>query len=63
MDIASAFEEVLARPGMTELRGSMSGGEALAQCLGLTLGYPVRAREALVEGAASLGARHETSEA
>lgn len=40
---------------ITISRGSMSGGEALAQCLASNLGYPVLGREVLVEAAARLG--------
>lgn len=40
---------------VTISRGSMSGGEALAQCLAAKLGYPVLGREVLVEAAARLG--------
>lgn len=40
---------------VTISRGSMSGGEALAQCLASKLGYPVLGREVLVEAAARLG--------
>lgn len=44
---------------VTISRGSMSGGEALAQCLGAALGYPVLGREVLVEAAARLGVSEE----
>jgi cytidylate kinase len=44
---------------ITISRGSMSGGKALAQCLGTSLGYPVLAREVLVEAAAKLGVPEE----
>ncbi len=44
---------------ITISRGSMSGGEALANCLGATLGYPVLAREVLIEAAARLGVSEE----
>jgi cytidylate kinase len=44
---------------ITISRGSMSGGEAFAKCLGTTLGYPVLAREVLVEAAARLGVPEE----
>lgn len=40
---------------VTISRGSMSGGEALANCLAAHLGYPVLGREVLVEAAARLG--------
>lgn len=40
---------------VTISRGSMSGGEALANCLASRLGYPVLGREVLVEAAARLG--------
>lgn len=40
---------------VTISRGSMSGGETFARCLGTTLDYPVLAREVLVEAAARLG--------
>ncbi len=40
---------------VTISRGSMSGGEELARCLGARLHYPVLAREVLVEAAATLG--------
>lgn len=40
---------------VTISRGSMSGGAAFARCLGTSLGYPVLAREVLVEAAARLG--------
>lgn len=40
---------------VTISRGSMSGGEALAQCLANNLGYPVLGREVLVEAATRLG--------
>ena len=44
---------------ITISRGSMSGGEAFANCLATTLGYPVLAREVLVEAAARLGVPEE----
>lgn len=44
---------------ITISRGSMSGGAALARCLGTFLGYPVLAREVLVEAAAKLGVPEE----
>lgn len=44
---------------ITISRGSMSGGEALARCLSRALGYPVLAREVLVEAAARLGMPEE----
>lgn len=44
---------------VTISRGSMSGGEALARCLGASLGYPVLAREVLVEAAEKLGVSEE----
>ncbi len=44
---------------ITISRGSMSGGESLARCLGRALGYPVLAREVLVEAAARLGVPEE----
>lgn len=40
---------------VTISRGSMSGGAAFARCLGTSLGYPVLARELLVEAATRLG--------
>ena len=40
---------------VTISRGSMSGGEALANCLAARLGYPILGREVLVEAAARLG--------
>ena len=40
---------------ITISRGSMSGGEAFANCLASRLGYPVLGREVLVEAAARLG--------
>lgn len=45
---------------ITISRGSMSGGEALAQCLAKTLNYPILGREILVEAAAKLGVKEET---
>jgi len=45
---------------ITISRGSMSGGEALAQCLAAELGYPCVARDILVEAAAKLGVSEET---
>jgi len=45
---------------ITISRGSMSGGEALAECLHQRLGYPVLGREVLVEAAAKLGVPEET---
>ncbi len=45
---------------ITISRGSMSGGEALAQCLAKELGYPCVGREILVEAAAKLGVSEET---
>ncbi len=44
---------------VTISRGSMSGGAAFAHCLGASLGYPVLAREVLVEAAARLGVPEE----
>lgn len=44
---------------VTISRGSMSGGEALANCLAAHLGYPVLGREVLVEAAAKLGVPDE----
>jgi cytidylate kinase len=44
---------------VTISRGSMSGGEALAQCLAATLGCPILGREVLVEAAAKLGVPEE----
>ncbi|HUZ45685.1 MAG TPA: cytidylate kinase-like family protein [Terriglobia bacterium] len=44
---------------VTISRGSMSGGEAFANCLASTLGYPVLGREVLVEAAARLGVPEE----
>ena len=40
---------------VTISRGSMSGGEAFANCLASRLGYPVIGREVLVEAASRLG--------
>jgi cytidylate kinase len=40
---------------ITIQRGTKSGGEALAKCLGEKLGYPVLGREVLQETAAQLG--------
>lgn len=40
-------------------RGSMSGGRAVAECLGRRLGYPTLAREILRRAAAKLGASEE----
>jgi cytidylate kinase len=45
---------------ITISRGSMSGGEALAECLHQRLGYPLLGREVLVEAAAKLGVPEET---
>ncbi len=36
-------------------RGSKSGGQAMAECLGTRLGYPVLGREVVQEAAAGLG--------
>ncbi len=44
---------------VTISRGSMSGGEALANCLAAKLGYPILGREVLVEAAARLGVPEE----
>jgi len=44
---------------ITISRGSMSGGAALAHCLGGALGYPVLAREVLIDAAARLGVPEE----
>lgn len=44
---------------ITISRGSMSGGEAFAECLAATLGYPSLSREVLVEAAAKLGVPEE----
>jgi cytidylate kinase len=44
---------------VTISRGSMSGGEAFANCLASQLGYPVLGREVLVEAAARLGVTEE----
>jgi cytidylate kinase len=40
---------------ITISRGSLSGGRAIAECLGHQLGYPVIAREVLQEAAGRLG--------
>ncbi len=45
---------------ITISRGSMSGGETLAQCLAAELGYPCIGRDILVEAAAKLGVSEET---
>jgi len=45
---------------ITISRGSMSGGEALAECLAAHLGYPSLAREVLVQAAKKLGVSEET---
>jgi cytidylate kinase len=45
---------------ITISRGSMSGGEALASCLGSTLGYPMVGREVIVAAAEKLGVSEET---
>lgn len=45
---------------ITISRGSMSGGEALANCLASELGYPCIGREILIEAAAKLGVSEET---
>lgn len=45
---------------ITVSRGSMSGGESLAECLASTLGYPCVGRNILVEAAASVGVSEET---
>jgi len=45
---------------ITVSRGSMSGGEALAQCTSAKLGYPLLGREILVEAADKLGVAEET---
>jgi len=40
---------------ITIQRGTKSGGEALAECVGKSLGYPVLGREVLQDAAAQLG--------
>jgi cytidylate kinase len=45
---------------ITISRGSMSGGEAVANCLGATLGYPIVGRDVLVGAAEKLGISEET---
>jgi cytidylate kinase len=45
---------------ITISRGSMSGGEALAQCLAKRLNYPILGREVVVDAAARLGVPEET---
>ena len=45
---------------ITISRGSMSGGEALAQCLSTTLDYPIVARDVLVDAAKKLDVSEET---
>ena len=40
---------------ITIQRGTRSGGEALANCLGAKLGYPVLGQEVLQDAAAELG--------
>ncbi|MGD0947777.1 MAG: cytidylate kinase family protein [Candidatus Binatia bacterium] len=45
---------------ITISRGSMSGGEALAQCLSTTLDYPIVARDVLVAAAKKLDVSEET---
>jgi cytidylate kinase len=57
--LESNSKEVQTMAIVTISRGSMSGGEALAKCLGATLGYPVLGREVLVEAAARLGVPEE----
>jgi len=44
---------------ITISRGSLSGGRALAECLGSRLGYPDVGREVLQEAAEALGASEE----
>lgn len=44
---------------VTISRGSMSGGEALADCLASKLGYSVLGREVLVEAAVKLGVKED----
>lgn len=44
---------------ITISRGSLSGGRAVAECLGDQLGYPVVAREILQEAALELGVAEE----
>jgi cytidylate kinase len=44
---------------ITISRGTRSGGEALAQCLGAALAYPTLSHEVLVEAAAKLGIAEE----
>ncbi len=44
---------------ITISRGSMSGGEALAGCLGTTLGYPIVGRDVLVTAAKNLDVSEE----
>lgn len=45
---------------ITISRGSMSGGEALANCLAKTLGYPLLGRDVVVKAAEKLGVSEET---
>ena len=45
---------------ITISRGTMSGGDALAECLAAHLGYPKLAREVLVQAAEKLGVPEET---
>jgi cytidylate kinase len=44
---------------ITIQRGTKSGGEAMAECLGEKLGYPLLGREVLQEAAAQLGVPEE----